>query len=201
MSSDKNVLKGFVKTENVILLFFVALAIGFVGGVVFSVYRSVNTMPVTADGTGVSPAAAQQRAMIASLVEQTNNNPTDVDAWTQLGHLYFDTGQPAKAIEAYEQSLKLDGQRPDVWTDLGVMYRRDGDSKKAVSLFEHALTLDPNHQIALYNRGIVLMHDLDDLEGALASWERLLLVNPDARTPSGDTLENIVHQMRRNRAS
>jgi cytochrome c-type biogenesis protein CcmH/NrfG len=197
MSSDKKVLKGFIKTENVILLLFVALAIGFVGGVVFSVYRSVGTMPLTADGTGASPAAAEQRAMIASLVQQTESDPTDVAAWTQLGHLYFDTGQTAQAIEAYEQSLKLDGQRPDVWTDLGVMYRRDGDPQKAVDLFEHALTLEPNHQVALYNRGIVLMHDLNDLEGALASWEKLLIVNPDARTPSGDPLENIVHQMRR----
>lgn len=194
MSSDNKNLKGHVKTENVILLFFLALAIGFVGGVVFSVYRSVGAMPATAAG----PGAAQQNAMIAALVEQTRSDPTDAAAWTRLGHLYFDAGQSAKAIEAYEKSLALDGDRPDIWTDLGVMYRRDGDPRKAVQMFEHALALAPEHEIALYNRGIVLLHDLNDMEGALASWEKLLSLNPGTRTPAGDPLENIVRQMRQN---
>lgn len=196
MAADNNVLKGHVKTENVILLFFVALAIGFVGGVLFSVHRSVSAMPGTAAGPG-----AQQRAMLDALIQQTEADPTDVEAWTRLGHLYFDMGQPARAIEAYEQSLALDDTRPDVWTDLGVMYRRNGDPHKAVQMFERALALNPQHEIALYNRGIVLMHDLNDMDGALSSWEQLLLINPDTRTPAGDPLRNIVDQMRRNPAA
>jgi len=196
MRSDQKVVKGHVKTENVILLFFVALAIGFVGGVFFSVHRSVSGLPGTA-----SAPAAQQQAMVDALIQQTEADPTDVDAWTRLGHLYFDMGQPAKAIDAYERSLTLDDTRPDVWTDLGVMYRRNGDPHQAVQMFERALTLNPRHEIALYNRGIVLMHDLNDLAGALASWEQLLLINPDTRTPAGDLLRNIVDQMRRNAAA
>lgn len=198
MASDSQKRKGYVKTENVILLFFVALALGFVGGVVFSAYRAVGNLPMETAGGGVNPMAAQQRAMIESLVAQTEADPTDVSAWTQLGHLYFDSGEPEKAIAAYERSLALDADRPDVWTDLGVMYRRGGDPRKAVETFDRVLAMEGNHEIALYNKGVVLMHDLNDLDGALAAWETLLTINPDARTPSGDALRDIVTQMRRN---
>ncbi|MBR9981164.1 MAG: tetratricopeptide repeat protein [Desulfatitalea sp.] len=198
MASDDPKRKGYIKTENVILLFFVALAVGFVGGVAFSAYRSVGTMPMGAAGTGVNPMAAQQRAMIDALVQQTETDPTNVSAWTQLGHLYFDSGEPDKAIAAYERSLALDPDRPDVWTDLGVMYRRGGDARKAVATFDQVLTMDGTHEIALYNKGVVLMHDLNDLSGALAAWEQLLTINPEARTPSGEPLRDIIAQMRQN---
>ena len=198
MASDDPKRKGYIKTENVILLFFVALAVGFVGGVAFSAYRSVGTMPTGAAGTGVNPMAAQQRAMIDALVQQTKTDPANVSAWTQLGHLYFDSGEPDKAIAAYERSLALDPDRPDVWTDLGVMYRRGGDARKAVATFDQVLTMDGTHEIALYNKGVVLMHDLNDMNGALAAWEQLLTINPEARTPSGEPLRDIIAQMRQN---
>jgi cytochrome c-type biogenesis protein CcmH/NrfG len=198
MASDNPKRKGYIKTENVILLFFVALAVGFVGGVAFSAYRSVGTMPMGETGTGVNPMAAQQRAMIDALVQQTETDPADVSAWTQLGHLYFDSGEPDKAIAAYERSLALDPDRPDVWTDLGVMYRRGGDARKAVATFDQVLTMDGTHEIALYNKGVVLMHDLNDMNGALAAWEQLLTINPEARTPSGEPLRDIIAQMRQN---
>ncbi|MFZ1986595.1 MAG: tetratricopeptide repeat protein [Desulfatitalea sp.] len=201
MASETKVLKGYVKTENMILLVVAALAMGFVGGVVFSVYRSADTVPVAAEHEAPQQVTAEQKQMLAALQEKTKSTPDDVNAWTQLGHLYFDMDQPADAIKAYETSLALDGKRPDVWTDLGVMYRRNGDPKKAVQTFDHALSLKPDHQIALYNKGIVLMHDLKEPKGALEVWEKLLAIDPNVKTPGGDTLKSIVEQLKKNGSS
>jgi cytochrome c-type biogenesis protein CcmH/NrfG len=196
MSPDTKVVKGYVKTENMILMILAALALGFVGGVVFSALRMDGGLPQAANDH--AQVTAQQTEMIAELQRRTQQNPEDVEAWTQLGHLYFDTDQPLRSIEAYEKSLALDPERPDVWTDLGVMYRRTGNPQEAIQKFNRALSLKPDHQIALFNRGVVLMHDLNDRAGALDSWEKLLVINPDARTPSGEPLQNIVEQLRKN---
>jgi cytochrome c-type biogenesis protein CcmH/NrfG len=201
MASEAKILKGYVKTENMILLLVAALALGFVGGVVFSVYRSADTMPVGAEQAAPQQVTAEQKQMLAALQEKTKSTPDDVNAWTQLGHLYFDMDQPADAIKAYETSLALDGKRPDVWTDMGVMYRRNGDPQKAVQTFDHALSLRPDHQIALYNKGIVLLHDLKDSKGALAAWEKLLAIDPNIKTPGGETLKSIVEQLKKNESS
>jgi cytochrome c-type biogenesis protein CcmH/NrfG len=201
MASEVKILKGYVKTENMILLLVAALALGFVGGVVFSVYRSADTMPVGAEQAAPQQVTAEQKQMLAALQEKTKSTPDDVNAWTQLGHLYFDMDQPADAIKAYETSLALDGKRPDVWTDMGVMYRRNGDPKKAVQTFDHALSLRPDHQIALYNKGIVLLHDLKDSKGALEAWEKLLAIDPNIKTPGGETLKSIVEQLKKNESS
>lgn len=201
MPSKVKVLKGYVKTESLILMLIGALALGFVGGVVFSAYRLGSNTAAPSSPEAQIPITPQQKEMIASLIRQTETNPKDVNAWTQLGHNYFDTNQPAKAIDAYEKSLALEPDRPDVWTDLGVMYRRNGDPRKAVEDFDHALSLKPDHQIALFNKGVVLMHDLNDPKGALDAWQKLLTINPDARTPGGQPIKAIVEQLKKSGVS
>ena len=195
---EAKVIKGFVKTENMILLVAAALAVGFVAGVIFSVLRSGDAVPAGIETGGKPTASAEQKQALSELLERTKRTPKDVEAWTQLGHLYFDLDQPAEAIAAYETSLKLDANRPDVWTDLGVMYRRNGDPRKAVETFDHALSLKQDHRIALYNKGIVLLHDLNDTQGAISAWELLLSIDPNTKTPGGESLKNIVDQLKRN---
>lgn len=194
---DPKIIKGYVKTESTILLIAAALALGFVGGVVFSVFRAPDGVPAGLEAGGKPAVSAEQQQVLTQLLEKTKRTPDDVEAWTQLGHLYFDMDQPAKAIDAYETSLKLDADRPDVWTDLGVMYRRNGAPKKAIQAFDHALSLKGDHRIALYNKGIVLMHDLNDTQGALTAWEKVLAIDPAIKTPGGESLKSIVEQLKR----
>jgi tetratricopeptide (TPR) repeat protein len=196
--SDVKKGQGYIKTENTILLIVLALIIGFLGGVVFSVYRWSHTM-APMDGQNVAPANLSQEQLnrINSLKEQIQNDPT-APAWSQLGHLYFDTGQLEKAIEAYEKSISLNANQPNVLTDLGVMYRRNKNPKKAIEQFNKAIAISPDHEIALYNKGIVLMHDMKDSKGAADAWSQLLILNPDAKTPSGEPLEKMVKQLKGN---
>ena len=200
MPKDRKIVKGYLKTENAILLIVVGLAVGFVGGVLFSVHRSAGRLPA-AENAASAPLTQQQADTLAALIKQTEEKPDSVSAWTQLGHMYFDTGQPAKAIEAYEKSLALDDKRPDVWTDLGVMYRRNDQPRKAVECFDRALSLDSTHEVAMFNKGVVLMHDLQDPAGALAVWEKLVALNPKAKTPGGQSVAELVAELKKNLSS
>jgi len=72
------------------------------------------------------------------------------------------------------------------------MYRKNGQPKKAIEAFETAMKIDPSHEVSLFNKGVVLMHDLDDRPGAIQAWEELLKLNPFAKTPDGQLIAGII---------
>ena len=74
------------------------------------------------------------------------------------------------------------------------MYRRSGNPKKAVEMFEKVIALDPQQENARFNKGIVLLHDLKDEEGAVAAWEGLLEINPVAMAPNGQSVDELIQQ-------
>ena len=80
---------------------------------------------------------------------------------------------------------------------LGIMYRRSGQPQKAIEAFDRAIATDPKHENSRFNKGIVLMHDLNDREGAIAAWEELVEVNPNALTPNGSQpLKEMINRVR-----
>ncbi|NNF98579.1 MAG: tetratricopeptide repeat protein [Desulfobacteraceae bacterium] len=183
------------------LVALLSLAIGFLLGVVFTVYRSGSSAPVAVTQTPGQPPQTSQgmpdrSAEIAALEDETVKNPGSASAWTSLGNIYFDTAQHAKAIRAYEKALEIFPNNPDVWTDLGVMYRRNQQPEKAVAAFDKAIELSPKHEISRFNKGIVLLHDLEDMQGAIASWELLLSVNPNAKAPNGQPVSEMIKQFK-----
>ncbi len=181
---------GFVKKQTLYLAILAALIVGFVGGVAFSVYK--------APATGNSQAAGQQqeaKAMIAEMEKATTQNPKDGHAWIQLGHAYFDTDQPAKAIAAYHKALELLPGDVNVMTDLGVMYHQNKQHQKAIELFDQVLKLKPEHEQARFNKGVVLLTGLNDRQAALAEWKTLVKYHPMAAAPSGKMVGDLIEQM------
>lgn len=190
----------YVKKETMMVVAVVALAAGFLAGIVFSAFNS------GADRSGQTSTPAQQTApspnytteqatKIMNLEKEVAVNPGNLAAWTQLGNVYFDTAKYAKAIRAYEKSVELNPNDPNVWTDLGVMYRRNGQPARAVDSFDHAIALKPEHQQSRFNKGIVLYYDLKDREAAIKAWEELLAINPSATSPDGQPLKVFIDSL------
>lgn len=75
--------------------------------------------------------------------------------------------------------------------DLGTMYRRNRQPEKAVEIFNRAIALDPKHETARMNKGIVLLHDLNDENGAVHAWEELLEINPIAMFGNGQSVDEV----------
>lgn len=198
MAQQTKPTKGYVKSETMILTTLIALVVGFIGGATFGVFKSASIAPVPSDATVQQAPQVSQEQMeeIAQLVAQTKKTPADPKLWIMLGHRYFDTQQVKKAIAAYETALKLKPDDADVLTDLGVMYRRDGDPKKAVQTFDKAIEIDPRHEVSRFNKGIVMLHDLEDTTGAIAAWEGLLQINPQAKAPNGQTVKELIEHFK-----
>ena len=193
----------YVKKETMLIVASVALLVGFLGGVVFGVYKSSKGDPVQ---QSVMPqpaeqdqeASAEKAAQIFELEKRTSESPDDVAAWIDLGNLYFDTGTYEKAITAYNKALKLNPNNANVINDLGVMYRRTGQPKKAIETFDRAIKIDPGHETVRFNKGVVLMHDLNDLEGTIRAWEELVKLNPLATSPTGQPVKKLVENLKKN---
>lgn len=193
---------GYVRKSTLYMAVGVALLIGLYLG---NLLTSLNG-PSASEGTKrqvAAPTAQQATSQIPPEIEHrildleqaVIKNPADVDAWTHLGHLYFDTQQPKPAIRAYERSLELKPDDPDVITDLGVMFRADHQHDKALAAFEKAISLNPKHEIALFNRGIVLYFDMDKKKEGIAAWQQLLGVNPDAKAPDGTPVKKMIKEL------
>ena len=116
-------------------------------------------------------------------------------AWTSSILISSTTVRPLRPINRPWPLILKDA---NVWTDLGVMYRRSGDPKKAIEAFDRAISIDPHHEISRFNKGIVLFHDLKDEKGALDAWESLLAINPDAKSPAGQSVKQLIDHIKNN---
>lgn len=181
-------------TSNQYLIWLFIFLCGFISGVGVAVYKM---QPL--EGT---PTAATQQGqgvdhnVLHQLESQVKENPEDYQAWIQLGHLYFDSDQHQKAIEAYETSMTIAPGDANLWTDLGVMYRRTENPNKAVECFEKAIALDAKHEPSRFNKSIVLLYDLNDMAGAIASFEELLVLNPEATSGNGGRIADFVEHLK-----
>lgn len=180
------------KKNNALVYGIVILMAGALIGFAFS------TAFQSTKGQGDAPVQAQGGDMLGQIKVYSDRvalNPQDVNAWVTLGNLYFDTGQPAKSIEAYSRSLELSPDNANVLTDMGVMHRALGEFQKAVDTFAKAIALDPRHETARMNIGIVLLYDLGDKEGAIAAWQDLVRINPQAVNANGTPIANVLREM------
>ncbi len=196
-----------VQKQTLYMAILVSITFGFMIGAVYTSFKLAGQSPVqtAAQSTG-QPArddgvstdqAAMLGAKVLKLEQFLKNNPDNVEAWTQLGNIFFDSSRFVDAIEAYEKSLSLEPGNPNVLTDLGVMHRRNKDPKKAIEAFDRAIAAQPDFETARFNKGVVLMHDLNDLPGAIQAWEALVEVNPVATAPNGQLVQLLVTDLKK----
>ena len=126
------------------------------------------------------------------LLRQLEGDPKNSALLYQIGNLYYDAQQYPEAVKYYERSLKTDPKATDVRTDMATAYHLMGQSDRAIQEYEVVLKIDGKHANALFNQGMVKWQDKKDLNGAIASWQRLLEVRPDYA--QRDRVEQLIAQ-------
>jgi cytochrome c-type biogenesis protein CcmH/NrfG len=176
-----------MKKETVILMVVIALLVGFITGATVAILRGkrgvegpamVQKPQMTPSPAFPDPSSLEVASKIQTLKDILKKDPKNLPAWMELGNLYFDSDQPKEAIEAYGKYLGAKPENPDVRTDTGIMYRRLGEFDRALGEFRKAAQTDPKHVNSRYNIGIVLLHDKQDVKGAIKAWEEYLKVDP-----------------------
>jgi tetratricopeptide (TPR) repeat protein len=150
-----------------------------------SLNPSANSFQPSSTSMGASqqPTPEQLRQMADTqaqpLLAQLKSDPKNSALLYQIGNLYYDAQQYPEAVKYYEDSLKIDPKATDVRTDMATAYHLMGQPDRAIQEYDAVLKIDGKHANALFNEGMVKWQDKMDLNGAIASWKRLLEAHPD----------------------
>jgi Tetratricopeptide repeat len=113
------------------------------------------------------------------LLAQLKSKPNDAKLLNQIGIVYRSAHQFDEAQQYFQKSLAIDPKNADVRTDMAACMFYAGDVDGAISQLQQALKYDPKHPGALMNLGIIQWKAKNDVPDALASWQKLLKLNPD----------------------
>jgi cytochrome c-type biogenesis protein CcmH/NrfG len=187
-----------IRASSAYLLLAMSFAAGLLFGFTLQEFNSPGTAARQTANQASQPGYAEVLAHALELEQAVKQNPNDPDLLIHLGNAYFDADKYLEAASAYERSLALAPNNPNVLTDLGTMYRAAGQYNKAVECYNKAIALDPQHQNARFNKGVVYLYDLQNIQEAIAAWQELLAVYPEAlmpdRTPVSDKIKQLLNQ-------
>jgi tetratricopeptide (TPR) repeat protein len=125
----------------------------------------VGLVAVRAGSVPSDPPDSSAEAI--AIEEEISADPENVVLIVRAGNLYYDMKEWERARAWYLRALDLNAANADVLTDLGVVHRNLGQHDAALVAFNGALGIEPNHWQAMYNKAIVLGHDLGRQEDAL----------------------------------
>jgi Flp pilus assembly protein TadD len=117
----------------------------------------------------------------------TQAQPRSANAWFALGFAYRQSGQTAKAIEAYEQALRIDPDYVRAWSNLGVTYARSGQTAKAIEAGQQALRIDPDNARAWYGLGVAHEH-AGQTAKAIEAYQQAVRIDPDHAVSAWNSL-------------
>lgn len=85
----------------------------------------------------------------------TKAQPSSGMAWHGLGIAYSYAGQSAKAIEAYQQALRINPEYADAWFGLGIAYAQSGQRSKVPEVYKRLKTLAPALAERFFNKFVI----------------------------------------------
>lgn len=148
---------------------------------------SANGSPhAQASGKGDMPS---MDVLVQRLAEKLEKQPDNPDGWVMLGRSYLSMGQKAKALEAFERALKLDGENVGsllAYAETVGATNGNNFTGKAAPMIEKAYSLEPENPNALWMSGI-LSYQQGDYRGALTRWEKLQAM----LTPQSSEIESV----------
>jgi cytochrome c-type biogenesis protein CcmH/NrfG len=192
MSNSQNSYTNQWTSVQAYTLCVVCLTVGLAGGWFIRGSQSANVAAAGAsnlastqgmgDGTA-QPTPEQIRHMADKqaepLLAQLKTDPDNPDLLAKIGNIYYDTQQFPTAIEYYQHSPKVKPTDTSVRTDMATAYWYAGNADTAIAEFKRALAAEPNKPNALFNLGVVQWQGKMDIQGALATWQKLLDTNPN----------------------
>ena len=92
------------------------------------------------------PAGATNTAALAALEKRTTEQPEDVVAWNRLGRAYLATGNPEKAVAAWQSALRANPECVPTLLDLASLYAGPlQQARKGLELVKTAHKLEPDN--------------------------------------------------------
>ena len=92
--------------------------------------------------------AFRQRQNLKRFLQNATVNPKDADAHVQLGLIYLERRQEARAIEHFNKAIEIDKEEIDANYELGRLARKRGELQKALDHFEVVVEQDDKYRLS-----------------------------------------------------
>jgi len=124
--------------------------------------------------------AAMASLCICALAEDGIEEENSAESWRERGHELFLEGRMDEALQAYEESLRIDPGNSTAWLDKAIIHEILARQAhlRAVALFDEILAGNPEDARAWWGRGVA-QYGLERPEEARGSWERALEIYND----------------------
>ncbi len=130
-----------------------------------------------------APVADVDMNRLAELRRIVADDPNDVEALVELGHMYLSLQSYDELSRVTQQALAIDPENPEALTHLGMLLFSTGHPQGVVESFDRALQVDPDFGEALQFKGMVAFIRRD-YATAVEAWQRYLdVVPPDKVAP------------------
>lgn len=143
----------------------------------------VPTVAVPAANKPVMPSLEQMKHMADKqaepVMQKLTKDPNDAKLLIDAGNIYMRTHQFGDAIPYYRKALETDPKNYAVRADLASCLYFTGNPDGALAELQKSLTYSPRHPGTLLNVGIIEWKGKHDATGAIATWQKLLKLNPN----------------------
>jgi cytochrome c-type biogenesis protein CcmH/NrfG len=113
------------------------------------------------------------------LLTKLKTDPKNVELLNKTALTYKAAHQFKDAISYFQKALEVDPKNVPIRTDMASCMYYTGDVDGALAQLDKSLTYDPKHPGTLMNIGIIKWQGKNDVNGAVAAWEKLLKLNPN----------------------
>lgn len=103
-------------------------------------------------------------AAIASLQKSVQLDATNGDAWMFLGRIFTNRNNP-KALQFFDNVLRLDSTNLEAREFKGVYYKRRGEFDKAFEVYRDLIVRNPDYSNAYFDMGMIYL-ELDSISKA-----------------------------------
>ena len=97
------------------------------------------------------------QSVLKEFVSAMNYSADFAFARYNLGNLYNDLGDPAKAIDSYQAAMRIDNQFYPAKVNLALLYNRQGKNNEAETLLREVVASQPEMYEVSYSLGLLLV--------------------------------------------
>jgi tetratricopeptide (TPR) repeat protein len=103
--------------------------------------------------------------------------PQNAEAYFMLGLIFKESGEIAKAINAFQAATEFDNRLVDAWINLGQIFEAKKETI-ASRYYKTATEVDPNNIAALHSYAYFLQNS-NQIDEAITLYKKINIVNPE----------------------
>jgi tetratricopeptide (TPR) repeat protein len=150
----------------------------------------------------------QGEQALATLERIRKIDPQNAEMLYMAGLVFEDQGEIDKAIASFQSAVDMEPELIEGWISLGKLWgQKEKGRALALQFFDNALRVDSNSINALHEKAYFLSNTLNDLNGALAIYQKMIAIDsqyPEAYYNAGliyldmDSIKRAVEQFNLN---